>query len=120
MNILVLSPQPFFQARGTPIAVRLVLEFLSSRGHRVDVLTYHEGSDVEIPNCRILRIPRIPGVRNIRPGFSFKKILCDLVMLVSCTSTVNAASSRVAMKRSSKSASARSQSCSTAASIRRC
>ena len=84
MNILVLSPQPFFQARGTPIAVRLVLEFLSSRGHRVDVLTYHEGSDVEIPNCRILRIPRIPGVRNIRPGFSFKKILCDLVMLVSC------------------------------------
>ena len=84
MKILLLAPQPFFQARGTPIAVRLVLEFLSSRGHQVDVLTYHEGSDVEIPNCRIARIPRLPGVHNIRPGLSLKKILCDVAMLVSC------------------------------------
>ncbi len=84
MRILLLAPQPFFQARGTPIAVRLVLEFLSSRGHQVDVLTYHEGSDVEIPNCRIVRIPRLPGVRNIRPGFSIKKVLCDGVMFASC------------------------------------
>ena len=84
MKILLLAPQPFFQARGTPIAVRLVLEFLTGRGHQVDVLTYHEGSDVEIPNCRIVRIPRIPGIRNIRPGFSLKKVLCDLVMLFVC------------------------------------
>jgi glycosyltransferase involved in cell wall biosynthesis len=84
MNILLLAPQPFFQARGTPIAVRMVLEFLSSRGHRVDVLTYPEGSDVDIPGCRIVRIPRVPGVRNIRPGFSFQKVVCDAVMLVSC------------------------------------
>ena len=84
MRILLLAPQPFFQARGTPIAVRLVLEFLSSRGHQVDVLTYHEGSDVDIPNCRIVRIPRLPGVRNIRPGFSLKKVLCDGVMFFSC------------------------------------
>jgi glycosyltransferase involved in cell wall biosynthesis len=84
VRILLLAPQPFFQARGTPIAVRHVLDFLCSRGHRVDVLTYHEGSDVEIPNCRIVRIPPIPGVRNIRPGFSLKKVLCDLVMLGCC------------------------------------
>lgn len=84
MKILLLAPQPFFQARGTPIAVRLVLEFLSSRGHEVDVLTYHEGSDVDIPHCRIVRIPRLPGIRNIRPGFSLKKVLCDGVMFASC------------------------------------
>jgi glycosyltransferase involved in cell wall biosynthesis len=84
MRILLLAPQPFFQDRGTPIAVRLVLEFLSARGHSVDVLTYHEGSDVEIPNCRIHRIPRLPGMRNIRPGFSVKKVLCDILMLASC------------------------------------
>jgi glycosyltransferase involved in cell wall biosynthesis len=84
VRILLLAPQPFFQARGTPIAVRLVLEFLSSRGHQVDVLTYHEGSNVEIPNCRIVRIPRLPGVRNIRPGFSFKKVVCDAAMFLSC------------------------------------
>ncbi|HEX2218457.1 MAG TPA: glycosyltransferase family 4 protein [Gemmatimonadales bacterium] len=84
MRILLLAPQPFFQARGTPIAVRLVLEFLSSRGHRVDALTYHEGSDVAIPYCRIVRIPRLPGVRNIRPGFSLKKVLCDVAMFFTC------------------------------------
>lgn len=84
MRILLLAPQPFFQARGTPIAVRLVLEFLSSRGHQVDALTYHEGSDVDIPNCRIVRIPSLPGIRNIRPGFSLKKVLCDVAMLFTC------------------------------------
>ncbi|HEU4474675.1 MAG TPA: glycosyltransferase family 4 protein [Gemmatimonadales bacterium] len=84
MRILLLAPQPFFQARGTPIAVRTVLEFLGARGHIVDVLTYPEGSDVEIPNCRIHRTPRIPGVRNVRPGFSVKKVLYDILMLVSC------------------------------------
>lgn len=84
MRILVLAPHPFFQARGTPLAVRTVLEFLSSRGHEVDVLTFHEGEDVAIPNCRIYRIPRPLGIRNIRPGFSFKKVVCDAVMLAKC------------------------------------
>jgi glycosyltransferase involved in cell wall biosynthesis len=84
VRILLLAPQPFFQARGTPIAVKTVLEFLSSRGHLVDVLTYHEGSDIDIPNCRIHRIPRVPGVRNIRPGFSLKKIVCDIAMFGVC------------------------------------
>jgi len=84
VRILLLAPQPFFQARGTPIAVRTVLESLSSRGHLVDVLTYHEGSDIDIPNCRIYRIPRVPGVHNIRPGYSLKKIVCDIAMFGTC------------------------------------
>jgi glycosyltransferase involved in cell wall biosynthesis len=84
VKILVLAPHPFFQARGTPLAVRMVLEFLSGRGHQVDVLTFHEGDDVAIPHCRIHRIPRIPGVRNIRPGFSLKKVVCDAVMFAEC------------------------------------
>ena len=84
MRILLLAPHPFYQARGTPIAVKTVLEFLGSRGHQVDVLTYHEGADVEIPNVRIFRIPRVPGVRNIRPGFSLKKVACDVAMFGTC------------------------------------
>jgi len=84
VKILVLAPHPFFQARGTPLAVRTVLEFLSARGHQVDVLTLHEGEDVTIPECRIYRIPRLPGVRNVRAGFSFKKLVCDAVMVVEC------------------------------------
>ena len=84
MRILVLAPHPFFQARGTPLAVRTVLEFLSARGHQVDVLTYHEGENVEIANCRIHRTRRLPWVRNIRPGFSVKKVICDLLMFAKC------------------------------------
>jgi glycosyltransferase involved in cell wall biosynthesis len=84
VKILVLAPHPFFQARGTPLAVRTVLEFLGARGHQVDVLTLHEGEDVAIPNTRIFRIPRVPWINSIRPGFSLKKVVCDAVMFVSC------------------------------------
>jgi glycosyltransferase involved in cell wall biosynthesis len=84
VKILLIAPHPFFQARGTPIAVRRVLEFLSARGHHVDLLTYHEGADVEIPNCRICRIVQVPGIRDIRPGFSLKKVVCDGFMFAKC------------------------------------
>jgi glycosyltransferase involved in cell wall biosynthesis len=84
VKILLLAPHPFYQARGTPIAVKTVLEFLSERGDSVDVLTYSEGADVQIRNCRVYRIPRMPGLRNIHPGFSFKKVVCDALMVGSC------------------------------------
>jgi glycosyltransferase involved in cell wall biosynthesis len=88
MRILVLAPHPFFQARGTPLAVKRVLEFLSSRGHQLDLLTFHEGEDVDIPNCRIHRIARPLWIRNIRPGFSLKKVVCDVLMFTKCLSMV--------------------------------
>jgi len=84
VRILVLAPHPFFQARGTPLAVRTVLEFLSSRGHEIDLLTLHEGENVDIPNCRIYRIPRPFGIRDVRPGFSLKKVVCDVFMFGKC------------------------------------
>ncbi|HEY7728239.1 MAG TPA: glycosyltransferase [Candidatus Eisenbacteria bacterium] len=80
MRILVLAPQPFFQHRGTPIAVKAVVSVLADQGHHLDVLAYHEGEEIPIPRGRIHRIPAIPGVRNLRPGFSIKKVVCDLVM----------------------------------------
>jgi glycosyltransferase involved in cell wall biosynthesis len=84
LRILVLAPHPFFQPRGTPLAVRTILEFLSSRGHQLDLLTFHEGENIEIPNCRIYRIARPLWIRNIRPGFSIKKVVCDVFMFVRC------------------------------------
>jgi glycosyltransferase involved in cell wall biosynthesis len=88
MRILVLAPHPFFQPRGTPLAVRTVLEFLSDRGHVVDLLTFHEGEDVNIPNCRIYRIARPLWIRNVRPGFSIKKVICDVSMFAKCVQLV--------------------------------
>lgn len=81
MKVLVLAPHPFFQERGTPIDVSLVLRVLSERTNTsVDLLVYNEGNDFPLPNLTIYRTPDFKFLRNIRPGFSFKKLLCDIFM----------------------------------------
>ena len=80
MRILLVAPQPFYQERGTPIAVRMLVEVLCSQGHAVDLLTYHEGADLEIEGLRILRTPALPGLRHVPIGISWKKLVCDLLL----------------------------------------
>ncbi|MDP6490767.1 MAG: glycosyltransferase family 4 protein [Kiritimatiellia bacterium] len=81
MRILLLAPHPFYQERGTPIAVRLLAETLAEDGHTIDLLCYHEGDDVEIhPSVTVHRSPATPGVHGIKPGFTLKKLLCDAWM----------------------------------------
>jgi glycosyltransferase involved in cell wall biosynthesis len=80
MDILFLAPQPFYEERGTPIAVDLVLKGLSRRGVKVDVLTYHLGMDIVYLNVKIYRTPNLPFIRHIPPGFSWKKVFCDIIM----------------------------------------
>lgn len=82
MKILLLAPEPFYQDRGTPIAVNLLLRVLSERGEHVDVLTYHEGRDIKLPCVKLYRIANLPFIRNIRPGLSWKKIICDVFMFL--------------------------------------
>lgn len=78
MKILFLAPHPFFAERGTPIAVRLAVEALAKCGHDIDLLTYHEGEDLDIQGMRLIRIWRPPGVKNVPIGFSLKKLICDV------------------------------------------
>ena len=80
MKILVLAPHPFFQNRGTPIALRMLLETLAQDGHKLTVLVYAEGEDITIPGCTIIRIKKPPLVKNIQPGFSWKKLVSDLYL----------------------------------------
>lgn len=81
MRILVVAPQPYFQERGTPIAVRLLVQALGERGDEVDLLVYHEGQDVSTQGVSLHRIRPRPRVRGIRPGFSLKKVYCDLFLM---------------------------------------
>ncbi len=82
MRILFLAPQPFFQDRGTPIAVRLAVQVLAARGSdQIDLLTYAEGSNLHIPNVVQFRVG-VPFVRNVRPGISCKKLICDAVFFL--------------------------------------
>jgi glycosyltransferase involved in cell wall biosynthesis len=81
MKILVLAPHPFFQNRGTPIDVLLVLKVLVERENtHVDLVVYNEGEDVGLPNLKTYRTPSCFFTRNIRPGFSFKKLVADILM----------------------------------------
>jgi glycosyltransferase involved in cell wall biosynthesis len=80
MRVLLISPQPFFSVRGTPIAVRRLAETLCADGHEVDLLTFPFGEDVSIDGLRILRCRRFPGVRRVGIGFSIAKLLQDVML----------------------------------------
>lgn len=81
MNILLLAPQPFYQERGTPIAVKLLVEILCGAGNRVDLVTYYEGDDITIAGLQIFRITHLPFIKNIPIGFSWQKLVCDLILI---------------------------------------
>jgi len=78
MKILMISPQPFLEPRGTPISVFQRVRGLSSLGYAVDLVTYHVGQDVAIEGATIHRIPRIPFIRQVKVGPSSAKLLLDL------------------------------------------
>jgi glycosyltransferase involved in cell wall biosynthesis len=82
LRVLFLAPHPFYQDRGTPIDDSLFLKVLSTEKHYVDVLAYPEGRDIHYPNVEIHRTLKLPGVSNVRPGFSLKKLVYDLLMVV--------------------------------------
>lgn len=83
MKILVLAPQPFFQERGTPIAVRMLLEVLAEKyaskpeGSCIELLTYHEGNPSELVGITQHRIRAPRWLKDIKPGISLKKLVAD-------------------------------------------
>ncbi len=81
MRILVLAPHPFFQLRGTPIDVDILLRALSTRpGVSIDLVVYGEGEDREYPNVRTFRTAANALTRGVKPGFSLRKLACDAAM----------------------------------------
>ena len=82
MNILFIAPQPFYQNRGTPIAVKLLAQTLGEQGHSVHLLVFHEGEEISLPNVTIHRSASLPGIRDIKPGLSLKKLICDFFVFL--------------------------------------
>ena len=81
-RLLIVSPQPFYQDRGTPIAVSQLAAALSALGYDVDLLAYPIGTPMHLPGLRILRGHNPFGIRQVRIGFSFKKLVLDAGMLL--------------------------------------
>jgi len=82
MKILVIAPQPFFSPRGTPFSVYYRSLVTSQLGNSIDLLTYGQGKDVDIPNLRTVRIPGFLKMGNIKVGPSIFKLFLDFFLVI--------------------------------------
>jgi glycosyltransferase involved in cell wall biosynthesis len=83
MHLLMLAPEPFFEARGTPFSEYHRIRALLELGHTVDLVTYPFGQDVSLPGLRVFRCARPPFLRAVKIGPSFAKIPLDVML--ACT-----------------------------------
>lgn len=80
MRALAIAPQPFFTCRGTPLSVYYRTLVTAELGVQVDLLTYGEGEDVDIPGVNIIRIPRFKFLGPVKIGPSGLKLFLDIFM----------------------------------------
>jgi glycosyltransferase involved in cell wall biosynthesis len=80
LRILFLSPQPFFEVRGTPLAVLHLTRTLAGLGHEVDLLTFPRGEPAPLDGVRHLRSLALP-VGRVKAGPSFAKMALDVPFL---------------------------------------
>ena len=80
LKILMIVPEPLFTPRGTPFSIRGRLDALTGLGHQVDVVTYHVGIDIALPNLRIFRTPKIPFIQIVPIGPSLTKLVLDIFL----------------------------------------
>jgi len=77
LRVLILSPQPFYETRGTPIALAYVAQALTELGYQVDFLAYPIGKDKTVPGMRLLRSGNPFGYTSVPIGFSLRKLVLD-------------------------------------------
>jgi len=77
LRILFLAPQPFFEVRGTPLAVLHLTRALAGLGHEIDLMTFPQGEAAPTDGVRHIRSLRLP-VGRVKAGPSLAKILLDV------------------------------------------
>jgi glycosyltransferase involved in cell wall biosynthesis len=82
-RVLLVTPQPFYEDRGTPIAVADTCRALGELGYEVDLLAFPIGKDLAIPGLHIHRCANPFGIRKVSIGFSASKVLLDATLLAS-------------------------------------
>jgi len=79
-RVLLVTPQPFYQDRGTPIALVNTCHALGQLGYDVDLLAFPIGQDASIPGVKIHRCANPFGIRTVPIGLSAGKALLDLTL----------------------------------------
>jgi glycosyltransferase involved in cell wall biosynthesis len=82
VRALVIAPQPFFSYRGTPFSVYYRTLVMSELGVQCDLLTYGQGLDIDLPGCRLYRIPALRWLGEVKVGPSYLKALLDALMVL--------------------------------------
>ncbi|MDP9084847.1 MAG: glycosyltransferase [Pseudomonadota bacterium] len=88
-RILLVTPQPFYEDRGTPIAVRYVAQALSELGACVDILAFPVGRSVTIPRVTIMRCANPFRLTQVPIGFSWRKIVLGATLWQAFSRLVN-------------------------------
>lgn len=89
LKILLIAPQPFFEKRGTPLAVFQLLKALTDLGHSVDLVTYHLGEDIAISGVSHYRTMRLPFIKRVKKGQSAAKAFLDIFILLKAVSLLS-------------------------------
>ena len=79
-RILLISPQPFFQWRGSPLRVRFNAQALAELGYAVDLLVMPVGADLPLPGVTLHRAANIIRAKNLPIGPSLPKAILDLAL----------------------------------------
>lgn len=78
-RILLVSPQPFFELRGTPINVLQMVRALCGAGYEVHLATYPIGEPVRVAGLVYHRSLPL-GVKQVPIGFSLRKVALDVLL----------------------------------------
>ncbi|HEY6455710.1 MAG TPA: glycosyltransferase family 4 protein, partial [Steroidobacteraceae bacterium] len=76
-RVLIVTPQPFYEDRGTPIAVRYVASALGALNVDVHLLAFPVGRDIGMKNVTIHRCANALGIKQVPIGFSLRKLALD-------------------------------------------
>ena len=79
-RVLLISPQPFFEWRGSPLRVRFNAQALAELGYDVDLLVMPVGADKAIPGVTLHRAPNIIRAKKLAIGPSLPKAILDVAL----------------------------------------
>jgi len=74
LRVAMVAACPFPCPRGTPVRIQRLAEFLTRRGHEVEVITYHLGFSEETLPFPVHRIPALRTYRKLSAGPTYQKL----------------------------------------------
>ena len=81
-RVLLVAPQPFFTAAGTPINVLQMCRALTDIGYQVHLATLPTGESIDIDNLVYHRVWHLPLIKRVPVGFSIGKAIYDVLLAV--------------------------------------